>query len=66
MKGLVSTVCTYADTLLFCGASETTVIWSMFHDHTLLKHAGRYMLVENNGGQFRENCVWTSRVVRPQ
>ena len=24
------------------------------------------ILVENDGGQFRENCVWTSRVVRPQ
>ena len=38
----------------FCGGSETTVIWSMFHDRTLLKHAGRYIVVENNGGQFRE------------
>ena len=32
---------------LFCGASETTVIWSVFHDCTLLKHAGRYILVES-------------------
>ena len=30
---------------------------------SLLKHAGRYILVENDGDQFRENCVWTSRVV---
>ena len=50
----------------FCGASETTVIWSVFHDGTLLKHAGRYIVVENDGGQFQENCVWTSHVVRPQ
>ena len=50
----------------FCGASETSVIWSVFHDRTLLKHAGRYIPVENDGGQFRENCVCTSRVVRPQ
>ena len=59
------TVCACADTPLFCGASETTVIWPVFHDRTLLKHAGRYILVENDGGQFRENCIWTSRVVRP-
>ena len=24
----------------------------MFHDRTLLKHASRYILVENDGGQF--------------
>ena len=36
----------------FCGASETTVIQSVFHDHTLLKHAGRYIVVENNGSEF--------------
>ena len=65
-KGLVSTVCACADTPLFCGASETTVIWSVFHDCTLLKHVGCYILVENDGGQFWENCVWTRRVVRPQ
>ena len=65
-RGLVFTVCACADIPLFRGASETTVMWSVFHDRTLLKHAGRYILVENDGGQFRENCVWTSRVVRPQ
>ena len=57
MKGLVSTVCACVDTPLFCGASETIVMWSVFHDCTLLKHTGHYIL-ENDGGQFREN--WRS------
>ena len=38
---------------------------AVFHDRTLLKHVGRYIVVENHGGQFQENCVWTSRVIRP-
>ena len=65
-KGPGISVYACADTPLFCGTSETTVIWSVFHDRTLLKHTGRYILVENDRGQFWENCVWTSRVVRPQ
>ena len=65
-KGLVNTVCACADIPFSCGASETTVIWSVFHDRTLLKRGSLYILVENNGGQFRENFVWTSRVVHPQ
>ena len=40
----------------FCGASETTVIRFVFHDRTLLKHAGRYIQVENDGGQFRKTA----------
>ena len=64
--GLVSTVCACADTSLFCGASETTVIWSVFHDRILLEHASRYIVVENDGGQFQGNWVWTSHVVQPQ
>ena len=40
--------------------------WSWVNLVHPLKHAGRYIVVENDGGQFPRNCVWTSRVVRPQ
>ena len=42
-KGLVSIVCACADTPHFCGASESTVIWSVFYDRILLKYTGRDM-----------------------